>query len=510
MSTHEFVPRLTRFASGVPGLDRVLAGGFFSGGVYILEGVPGAGKTILANQIGFHHAKDGRRVLYITLLAESHSRLLQHLQDLSFFDPNAIPDRLTYLSGFRTLEQEGLRGLLDIVRKELRSQNASLVILDGFAAVGESAESDREFKKFVHELQVLAGFTPCTFFLLSSGLSAGPEGTQPVHTMVDGLVRLTDRLFGVRAQRELHVAKFRGSRYLRGVHSFDITDDGVCIHPRLESLPGELVDMGRMDRVSTGLARLDGMLDGGLLRGSTTMLLGPTGVGKTILGYQFLSASSETEKGLLVSFYETPERAMSKADAIGLPLRRHRDRGNLEVMWLSPVEGSLDAIGGRILDAVDRTSAGRLFLDGFGAFEYAAVYPERVTGFFAALQRELHRRGVTSLYASELRQIFAPAIKAPVKGVSPLLENLIVLRFVELHGDIRRALSVIKMRDSDFDGMIQGFRVSPKGIEITDDFQAVEAVLTGVAHDTREAPRTKPGKGPKRTGRRSHPKRRRG
>jgi circadian clock protein KaiC len=510
MSTHDFVPRLTRFASGVSGLDRVLAGGFFAGGVYIVEGIPGAGKTILANQIAFHHVKDGRRVLYVTLLAESHSRLLQHLQEMSFFDPSAIPDRLTYVSGFRTLEEDGLRGLLDLVRKELRSQNASLVILDGFAAVGESAESDREFKKFVHELQVLAGFTPCTFFLLSSGLSAGPEGTQPVHTMVDGLVRLSDRLFGVRAQRELTVAKLRGSRYLRGVHSFDITDDGIRVHPRLESLAHDLVDGGHVDRISTGLPRLDTMLGGGLLRGSTTMLLGPTGVGKTILGYQFLSASTATEKGLLVSFFETPERAVAKAGAIGLHLERARERGHLELMWQSPVEASLDAIGGEILDAVDRTGARRLFLDGFGGFQYAAVYPERVTGFFAALQRELHRRNVTSVYASELRQIYAPAIKAPVRGVSPLLENLIVLRFVELHGDIRRVISVIKMRDSSFDGMIRGFRVDATGIDITEDFEAVEAVLTGVAHDTRKRPRSKKGGRTAGGRRRGHAKSRRG
>ena len=234
MSSHEFVPHLPRFTSGIPGLDRVLNGGFFAGGVYIVEGAPGAGKTILASQICFHRAKEGQRVLYVTLLAESHARLLQHLQDMSFFDPAAIPERLTYVSGFRVLEEGGLRALLDLLRKELRAQSANVVILDGFAAVGESAETDREFKKFVHELQVQAGLGTCTFFLLSSGTS-GEGSVQPVHTMVDGLVRLSDRIFGVRAQRELQVQKFRGSRYLRGLHSFEISDDGIRVYPRLES-----------------------------------------------------------------------------------------------------------------------------------------------------------------------------------------------------------------------------------------------------------------------------------
>src|ERR1700677_2651933 len=105
MSAHAFAPHLQRFTSGVPGLDRVLSGGFFAGGVYIFEGVPGAGKTILANQIAFHQVREGKHVLYVTLLAESHSRLLQHLQDLAFFDGSVIPEKLTYVSGFRDLEE---------------------------------------------------------------------------------------------------------------------------------------------------------------------------------------------------------------------------------------------------------------------------------------------------------------------------------------------------------------------------------------------------------------------
>jgi circadian clock protein KaiC len=393
------------------------------------------------------------------------------------------------------LEGSGLRGLLDLVRKELRGQKANLVILDGFAAVGESAGNDREFKKFVHELQVHASLTPCTFFLLSSGLSVGPEGTQPVHTMVDGLVRLSDHLFGVRAVREIHVAKLRGSRYLRGVHTLDISDDGIQVYPRLESTSDALTDHGEVDRVTTGVPRLDAMVGGGFIRGSTTMVLGPTGVGKTVLGYQFVSASTTKDKGLLVSFYETPERAFAKADAIGLPLRRCSKRGDVEMLWQSPVENSLDALGGQILAAIDRTGAKRLFIDGFGAFEHAAVYPERVPGFFAALQGELHKRSVTSMYTSELRQIFAPAIKAPVRGMSPLLENLIFLRFVELHGDLHRIVSVIKVRDSSFDAAIREYRVGNAGVIIGEDFRSVEAVLTGVARDRKTEGKGKPPRG---------------
>jgi circadian clock protein KaiC len=487
-SYQDFLQRLERFTSGVPGLDRVLGGGFIAGGVYILEGPPGAGKTILANQICFHQVRSAARVLYVTLLAESHARLLQHLQGLSFFEPSAIPDRLTYVSGFRSLEDGGLPALLDLVRKEIRGQNASFAVLDGFAAIGESVETDREFKKFVYELQVNASLSSCTFFLLSSGVTGDHAPVCPAHTMVDGLVRLADHVFGARAQRELWVQKLRGSAYLRGVHSFDIGNDGVEVYPRLESFSADLADASGPERLSTGVPGLDSVVGGGLPRGSTTMVLGPTGVGKTLLGYRFLASSTSSEKGVLFSFYETPRRALAKADGIGVDLKARCESGDVDLVWQSPVENSLDAIGRRILEAVDRTHAGRLFIDGFDAFLHATAYPERVTPFFAALGRELHGRGVTTIHTAELRAIFAPAIKSPVRGLSPLLENLLLLRFVELRARVRRALSVLKMRDSDFDSTLRELVIGSGGIRVSEAFDEVERVLTGVAQKRHSVP----------------------
>jgi circadian clock protein KaiC len=484
-----------------------LDGGFFAGGVYIVEGIPGSGKTVLANQVCFHHVKKSQHALYVTLLAESHARLLQHLQGLSFFDADAIPDRLTYVSGFSALENEGLKALLELVRKELRTRSASLVVLDGLAAVGDSAASDREFKKFVHELQVFAGLSSCTFFLLSSGSSAGPGAIQPVHTMVDGLIRLNDHSFGVRAERELHVQKFRGGRYLRGLHTFDIGDDGIVVYPRLESFSADLADSSGADRLSIGVPGIDAMLHGGPLRGSTTMVLGPTGVGKTILGYHFLGRANASEKGLLFSFYETPKRALAKAQGVGLGMTSLCDRGDVELMWQSPVESPLDAIGSSVLEAVDRLHAKRLFIDGFSALQNSATYPERVPHFLAALGRELHARAVTTFYSAELVDAFAPRIESPGQGISPLVENLLLMRFVELRSELHRVVSVIKLRDSDFDPAIREFRIASNGIEIGGGIAHTEAILTGVAH---KQPKTAPARAKRPTAKRTSSTRRRG
>ncbi|HEY3817261.1 MAG TPA: ATPase domain-containing protein [Polyangiaceae bacterium] len=508
MSSTSFAPKLERFNSGIPGLDRVLGGGFFTGGVYIVEGRPGAGKTIFANQLAFHAVRKGKCALYVTLLAESHTRLLQHLQDMTFFDASAIPEQLTYVSGFRALEEGGLKALLDLVRQELRAHRAKLIVLDGFAAVGESASSDRDFKKFVHELQVHAALASCTIFLLSSGVTEH-DRVQPVHTMVDGLVQLNDRPFGVRMQRELVVQKFRGSAYLRGVHSFDISDEGVHVRPRLESFSADLADAGTSERLLTGVPQLDAMLGGGLRCGTTAMLLGPTGVGKTILGYSFLGQSTAGSRGLLLSFYETPKRALAKALGVGIDLEARCRAEDVEIMWQSPVEPSLDVIGERILEAVARRSVKRLFIDGFNALKASAAYVERVPQFFGALARELRAHGVTTVYSAELHAIFSPQIQPPVHGISPLLEDLVIMRFVEVEGTLRRIISVLKLRESEFDPAIREYVITGEGIRVHGRLDGMEAIMTGSSHATPAGRPPSAGHRTKKKGKR-RPVRRRG
>jgi circadian clock protein KaiC len=260
--------------SGIAGLDAVLQGGFLQGGLYIIQGTPGVGKTILGNQICFDHVAKDARALYVTLLAENHARMLLHMRQLGFFDDKRIPKSLSYISGFRALEEEGLKGLLTLVRREIQAHDASVLVIDGLVAAHESAPSDYEFKKFIHELQTLAGALGCTMFLLTSAQS---QFISPEHTMVDGLISLTDELHGGQAIRHLEVQKFRGSGYLRGRHAFRITSAGITVFPRIESIynhPKHDHPNGTK-RVSSGVKKLDTMLGGGFPAATTTMVSAP-------------------------------------------------------------------------------------------------------------------------------------------------------------------------------------------------------------------------------------------
>jgi circadian clock protein KaiC len=321
---------LARVPTGIPGLDTILRGGFLKAGIYIVRGDPGTGKTILANQFCFNHVAAGRRAVYVTLLAETHDRMMQHMQTMSFFDPTCIPDGLYYVNGFRVLEEDGLKGFINLLRHEIGQHDATLLVLDGLVATEESSKSEQDFKKFIHELQAHIAIEGCTALLLTNGRRSAYH---PEHTMVDGLMELHDVLFGSQAERELEVRKLRGTGALRGRHPFRITDAGIVVYPRIEALLARpsADDQWSDERCAIGVDQLDAMIGGGIPRATTTLVLGASGSGKTSLGLHFLSQSSAEEPDLFFGFYETPLRLRVKAAGIGIELDRPIEQDHLEV-----------------------------------------------------------------------------------------------------------------------------------------------------------------------------------
>ncbi len=460
-------PRRTeigRLPSGVQGLDTVLEGGFLRGGLYIIQGTPGTGKTTLANQICFHHVATGARAIYTTLLAEYHVRIMQHMSGMSFFDASKIPDQLTYLNGFGTLRETGYRGVRDLIRREITSHQATVLILDGFATAQRSSPAEQDFNEFVHELQGIAMATDCTMFLLSS---ADRVKETPEYTIVDGIVELSDQLVGWSAESSLQVIKLRGTNYLRGRHAFRITGDGLMVYPRIEALLARSThpDQGAAGTVSCGVEQLDIMLGGGLPMASTTMIVGPSGVGKTTLGLQFLSRCIESEPGLLLGFHETPARLRSKAREMGQPLDGLFDSGAVEILWQSPTEGMLDAYGHRLLEAVRRRNVRRLFIDGFGAFQTATVKSLRMRQYLTALMNELRMLQVTTLYTLEMSHVIGPYLRTHVDD-SILTDNLILMRYVEQNARLRRFISILKVRNGDFDTSLHEYQTTSRGLQI--------------------------------------------
>ena len=473
------IPVFSRVASGIAGLDTVLLGGVFEGGIYIVQGPPGAGKTILTSQICCHHAAEGGVALFATLLTENHSRLIFNLRTLSFFDETLIPGKLSYISGFAELRDAGLRGVVDLLRREIQRRRCTLLVLDGLVTAQASAESDQEFREFVHNLQEIALGTRCTMFLTTS-----PGGDSPERTMVDGLIVLRESVGSSQTDSLLQVTKFRGSAFLRGPHSYQITSDGVLVHPRIEALllayPSRAGNR-EPGRTPAGNEQLDLLLGGGVPVASTTMIMGPSGIGKTTLGLQFLSKSYAAEPGLMFSFYETPARLRAKADNICPALSPLLASGVVEVLWQNPLSDVIDAYAGRLLETVRRRKVKRLFIDGLTGFKSAAFDPSRIGHFFVALANELRVLGVTTFYSLEVPDILGPAIRAPIDDLSSLAENLILLRYIELRSQLYRLISVMKVRDSDFDPSLREFTIENEGLAIRDTPATAEAILSSLA-----------------------------
>jgi circadian clock protein KaiC len=462
-----------RVPTGIAGLDDVLSGGLFRAGVYIVRGVPGVGKTILGNQLAFNHVRGGGRAVYATLLSESHGRLLAFMQTMSFFDRAVVGKALQYLNGYAAIETEGLPGLLKLIRGIVRDRQATLLVVDGMITASALAGSEVEFKKFVQELQTWIEVIGCTVVLLTS---ACESELRPEYTMVDGIVELEYPAIGARRVRELTVTKFRGSAYAEGKHTYDITGDGVSVFPRVESRFGRRPQGSVQDgRADLGDASLDGMIAGGFARGSTTLVIGSSGAGKTILGLQFLGAGlARDERALHFGFYEDPPTTIASGDRFGFGFSDAIRDKKLECVWLPMAEGILDRIGDYLITSVERTRAQRVVVDGLQAFRNAAN-AERLAGVWGALAQELRSRSVTMLIMGETQEMFVHRLEVPVPGMSAAVDNVVFLRQMEDGTTVRRELGVLKTRDRAHTRSLAEYEITARGIHLGRGYRSTAA-----------------------------------
>ena len=477
---------LERVSTGVAGLDLILEGGLFRGGVYMLAAPPGSGKTILGSQIAFHHVESGGRAVFVTLLTESHARLIASIQHLAFFDLARVGDALKYLTAYEALAEGKLKGLLVVLKQIVRDHGATLLVIDGLVVAGSTGASDAEKKKFIHELQVYVELVGCTTLLLTGTNERSDD--YAVRTMTDGLLELRQVRVGMTTARTLEVSKFRGSGVLMGAHAYEISDRGIDVYPRLESYLGRGLGQDAPltgEGAKFGFPGFDEMLDGGLPAGSVTMLHGAPGSGKTLLGTSFLVAGARLgQRGLYFGFFETPRELAAKTDALGLPTSDLIAQGLLEIAWCAPFEALADKLAEKLFGIVRERKIERVFIDGVRGFSQSLVEPERARVFLAALANELRARGVVAVLAEEKHKLADDDL--PEHGVASALENIIFLQHVKEGDRLHKVISIVKMRNAPQDPSVREFFIGPGGFSLARS--ATPATLTKIKAPRRRLP----------------------
>jgi circadian clock protein KaiC len=456
---------LERLSSGNPEADYILGGGFPSNSINIIMGHPGSGKTIFAEQLIFENATDDRPILYFTTLSEPLPKVVRYLQGFDFFDEEKLGSQVVFEDVGAELAKNGPDALVPLLRKAITTLAPKIIVIDSFKAVHDLAPSVADRRRMVYEMTALLTAYGTTAFLLGE-YTEDDILVYPEFAVADGIVEMSRRRLGNRDERYFRVYKLRGSRYLEGAHAFRITDSGLDIYPRLVSPRIPEGYEPASERISTGVKGLDAMLDGGVWRGTTTLLAGPSGAGKTTIGLQFaLEGARQGESTLYMNFQENPSQLTRTIRNLGVDPADAQAKG-LDLVYASPVELQIDSIIVDMFRRIQQRRVRRLVIDAIGDLATAATDAQRLHDYLYALVQHFAVSGITSVLNFETtgNSITGTGMQ---NAVSYLSDNVLLLT---VDGDerTRRALRVLKTRGSAHDTRVREVDITSAGLAIVE------------------------------------------
>ena len=483
MSTSQRVT-IRQIPTGVPGLDEVLGGGIPEYSFNIIAGVPGTGKTTLAEQIMFANATAERPAIYFTVLGEPPLKMLRYQQQFSFFDLSRVGSEIRYINlGDEVLERD-LGAVLARITREVELANPGIVVVDSFRTAIRSAEAsvrgEVELQEFVQRLALRLASWESTTFLV--GEYAEADSRNPVFTIADGILWLMNEVERNSTERRIRVTKTRGQAALPGLHTFRITSAGLEVYPRFSKVATTQRRPALAERLSVGVPALDSMMNGGIPAGDSVLLTGPTGAGKTILATQFIAAGVQRgERGVIAVFEEHPASFVARVRNLGIDLHGMVERGDLEIMYLRRLDLSVDETLQGIRERVERLGAKRVVVDSLSGFEIALApsFRQDFRESYYRLVQALTAMNISVLSTMESTEN-ADYLRFSSFNISFLSDDSIAMRYVELEGQLRNVLSVIKMRGSDHSRDLRAYQVTSRGLEIGETLHEYRGIITGV------------------------------
>ena len=461
---------IRKLPTGIPGLDEIMGGGLPEYSFNIVAGTPGCGKTTFAHQFVFANATPERPALYFTVLGEPALKMLRYQQQYSFFDHAKLQNSIRFINLSQVVLEKDLNAVLEEISREVEAAGPAIVVVDSFRTVVRKAQAganEMELQAFVQRLALHLTSWQATTFLLGE-YSDAEMRDNPVFTVADGLFWLYQTVERNSIVRKLQIMKLRGQASVPGLHTFRITDAGLQTFPRTLGLTGRKEKKPFRRRLSTGIAELDKMMGGGVPEGDSVLVAGPSGSGKSVLATQFLAEGiRQGEPGIAAVFEERPQEYAARANSFGLDLETPRQDGRLNILYLRPLDLSVDETMQEILDAVKKTGAKRLVIDSLAGFEMALA-----PGFRADFRESLYRMmgaltgaGVTILSTIETTETFS---EFPLSSysISFLTDDIIRLRYVEIDGQLRTILTVVKMRGGKHSHDIREYEITGEGLVI--------------------------------------------
>jgi circadian clock protein KaiC len=482
-------PKLTirTLRTGVRGLDEILGGGIPEFSFNVIAASPGCGKTTLAHQIVFANATAQTPALYFTVHGEPAIKMLRYQQQFSFFDESKVGKSIRFINLSDLVLKADLNAVLDEIIKQVKATNPSVVVVDSFRTVmrqGVATTNNVEMELFIQRLTQFLTIWRATTFLVGEYGEDEVRG-DPLFTIADGLFWLSQVSERNSVVRKLQIMKLRGQESVPGLHTIRISAEGLQAFSRTLGLVGKRTQPTGRRRLSIGVPELDKMLGGGIFEGDSCLVAGPSGTGKSALATQFIGEGlRHGEAAVIAIFEERPKGYTDRAASIGVNLRTAQGNGTLELLYIRPLDLSVDETMQAILDAVERVGAKRLVIDSLIGFEMALS-----PGFREDFRESLYRMigaltgaGITILSTVEVEDTFT-ALPFSQYVISFLTDDIIRMRYVEINGQLRKVLVIIKMRGSNHSKDIREYVLTDKGLAILTPRETDYARLTTGAPD---------------------------
>jgi circadian clock protein KaiC len=455
-----------RLASGQPRLDEILGGGLPGNAINMVVGLPGSGKTILTEQYVFHNATVERPAVYLSTVSEPLEKLIRYGQTLSFFDVDAIGSRVVFDDLGPPLADDGLEGAVRAVSTVLKERRPGLLVIDSFKALEAFAADDESYRRALYELAGhLSAFPVDTFWV---GEYAEHEiGRAPEFAVADTILSLSTAREGSRETRLFEVLKLRGSSFRSGRHTYRIGTDGLRLFPRLATTGDVSHYVIDDQRLSSGIAALDAMLDDGYWAGASTLIMGVSGAGKTLMGLHFIFQGADRgEPGVIATLQENPVQLERIARGYGWSLTHP----GVELMYRSPIDIYLEEWFYDLLEAIERTAARRVVIDGLADLRMGSSDEVRFREYLYSLLQHCTAGGISVMLTVETTHGDATGVSD--YGVSNLSDNTVLLELVPHRRRLARTITVLKTRGSHHDPAIREFVINADGIVLGDVLEA--------------------------------------